>query len=75
MTKSNKLGTGRMRVRGEGETLATSEGEGMSDYEVNKRMNGVSLVLCKKTVESCTLKTFMDVQRRANPFSPFMTPS
>ncbi len=44
MTKSNKWGIGRMRVMVEEETLATSEGEGVSDYEVNKHMNGASPV-------------------------------
>jgi hypothetical protein len=33
-----------MRVGAEEETLATSEGEGVSDYEGNKHMNGASLV-------------------------------
>jgi len=32
MTKSNKWGIGRMRVRVEKETLSTSEGQGVSDY-------------------------------------------
>ncbi len=35
---------GRMRVRVEEETLATSKGEDVIDYEVNKHMNGASPV-------------------------------